>query len=148
MRSRPGKNFRLFRISAFQYFSSVRLLAELFLVGLLVWLGWEKSFHTWTNQWRGVQPSPTPATAVAVAGTVAGQATVPRQPFLGYRSPPSTAAGQWMWDPAHRGTLDRPAHDSRDASQDYRDAGARNYWIDGQGVKHYTNAPAPGPSAP
>jgi hypothetical protein len=126
----------------------VRLLCELFLAALLIWLGWEKSFHAWTNQWRGI-PEPPPATASAqTQGASATAQNAPRQPFVGYRPrvTASTPSGQWMWDPAHRGTLDRPAHDSKEASQDYKDAGGRNYWIDGAGLKHYNNStPPPAP---
>jgi len=132
----------------------MRFLAELFLIALLVWLGWDKSFHAWTNQWRGIQPPPAATvssitTQSATATTAAAGPAAPRQPFVGYRrpQPANTPSGSWMWDPSHRGSLDRPAHDSKDASQDYKDAGSRNYWIDGNGVRHYNTTGAPPPPA-
>jgi hypothetical protein len=123
----------------------VRLLCELFLAALLIWLGWEKSFYSWTNQWRGVPETPSAVATGQTQSTTGATTSVPHQAYRPQvaASPPS---GQWMWDPAHRGTLDRPAHDSKDSTQDYHDAAARKYWIDGQGVKHYdSSTPPPGP---
>jgi len=42
-----------------------------------------------------------------------------------------------MWDPAHRGTLDRPAYNSTEATVIYQDSGGQRYWIDAKGVRHY-----------
>jgi len=59
-------------------------------------------------------------------------------PVVRYIPKPSpTASGQWMWDPAHRSALDRPAYDSKEPSQRYQDVQRRKYWIDAQGVRHY-----------
>jgi hypothetical protein len=120
----------------------VRFLAELFLIALLLWLGWDKSFHTWTDQWRGIQPPPTPATAVTAAtGTRPAAA---RPPFITYRPPPTTPSGQWMWDPNHRSPLDANATKAGAASNPTAPP-TQNYWIDANGIKHYNNAPAPSP---
>jgi len=131
----------------------VRLFCELFLVAVLIWLGWTKSFHDRIDQIRGVEPTPAPQQAqvrqTTTAATTTTTAAAPRQPFLpGSRSrTPSPPSGDWMWDPAHRSTLDRPAFNPKDASQNYQDAAHQNYWIDSRGVRHYTNAtPPPAPS--
>ncbi|MEP7072258.1 MAG: hypothetical protein ABI839_07715 [Verrucomicrobiota bacterium] len=121
----------------------MRLLCELFAVAVLVWIGWNKSFHDWTNQARGVPPEPS-KTAAAVTADAA-----PQQPAVVRRivSPPPqpTRSGEWMWDTAHRGTLDRPAYGSTEQSQSYRESGQRHYWIDAQGNRHYESAtPPPG----
>ena len=132
----------------------MRLFCELFLVAVLIWLGWTKSFHDRIDQIRGVEPTPAPQQAqvrqtTTAATTTTTTAPAPRQPFLpaSRARPPSTPSGDWMWDPAHRSTLDRPAFNPKDASQNYQDAGHQNYWIDSRGVRHYTSgAPPPGAS--
>jgi hypothetical protein len=130
----------------------VRLFCELFLVAVLIWLGWTKSFHDRIDQIRGVEPTPAPQQAQVRQTTTAATTTTapaPRQPFLptSRSRTPSPPSGDWMWDPAHRSTLDRPAYNPKDASQNYQDAGHQNYWIDSRGVRHYTNAtPPPAPS--
>ncbi|PYK69222.1 MAG: hypothetical protein DME45_03415 [Verrucomicrobia bacterium] len=134
----------------------MRLFCELFLVAVLVWLGWTKSFHDRIDQMRGVQPPPL-ATAhqtqvrQAIAATDNSVSTItpaPRQPFLPASArtrPPSTTSGDWMWDPAHRNTLDKPAY--KTGSTSAQQTPSQGYWIDSRGVRHYTNgAPPPGAS--
>jgi len=127
----------------------VRLFCELFLVAVLIWLGWTKSFHDRIDQIRGVDPAPVaqqtpaPQTTTAAATTTA---PAPRQPFIPRYVPPrpaSTPSGDWMWDPAHRNPLDKPAYKTDNAQQQPN----QNYWIDSRGVRHSTNAtPPPGTS--
>jgi hypothetical protein len=132
----------------------VRLFCELFLVAVLIWLGWTKSFHDRIDQIRGVEPTPAPATAqaqVRQATTAGATTTAPRQPFIPRYAParPSTPSGAWMWDPAHRGTLDRPSYKTGDTSaQQQAQQSGQNFWIDGQGVRHSTNATPPPASSP
>jgi hypothetical protein len=133
----------------------VRLFCELFLVAVLIWLGWTKSFHDRIDQIRGIQPAPAlqqRARETTAAATTAGQtmtttttAPAPRQPFLpASRSrTPSPPSGDWMWDPAHRNPLDKPAYKTDNAQQQPN----QNYWIDSRGVRHSVNAtPPPAPS--
>jgi len=127
----------------------VRLFCELFLVAVLIWLGWTKSFHDRIDQIRGVDPAasaqqtPAPQTTTAAATTTA---PAPRQPFIPRyvpARPSSTPSGDWMWDPAHRNPLDRQAYKTGSAQQ----TSSQNYWIDSHGVRHSTNAtPPPGAS--
>jgi len=129
----------------------VRLFCELFLVAVLIWLGWTKSFHDRIDQIRGVEPTPAPVaqqkpvpqTTTAAAATTA---SAPRQPFIPRYAPArpsSTPSGDWMWDPSHRQPLDRGAYKTDSAQQQ----SSQNYWIDGRGVRHYTSgAPPPGAS--
>jgi hypothetical protein len=130
----------------------VRLFCELFLVAVLIWLGWTKSFHDRIDQIRGVEPTPAPQQAqVRQTTTAATTAAAPRQPFLpaSRARPPSTPSGAWMWDPAHRNTLDRPSYKTGDASaQQAAQQSGQNYWIDGQGVRHSTNATPPPTGSP
>jgi len=125
----------------------MRLFCELFLVAVLIWLGWTKSYHDRIDQVRGVEPTPAPATAQAQTTTT----TAPRQPFIPRYAPArpaSTPSGAWMWDPAHRNTLDRPSYKTGDSSAEQAaQQSSQNYWIDGRGVRHSTNAtPPPAPS--
>src|SRR5438270_5156024 len=112
----------------------VRLFCELFLAAVLIWLGWTKSFHDRIDQIRGVQPVPglqqrareTTAAATAAGETMTTTTTAPRQPFIPRYTPArpaSTPSGDWMWDPSHRSTLDRPAYNPKDQSHNYQDAG-------------------------
>jgi len=118
----------------------MRLFCELFLAAVLIWLGWTQSFHDRIDQIRGVKPATTAAAATTTT------TTAPRQPFIPRYVPPrpsSTPSGDWMWDPAHRATLDRPAYNPKDASHNYQDSGHPNYWIDNRGVRHYNSATPP-----
>jgi hypothetical protein len=126
----------------------MRLFCELFLVAVLIWLGWSQSFHDRLDQMRGVQPaatvtSKTPASQTSVAAA-ATTAPAPRQPFSPRYVPPrpaATASGDWMWDPAHRNPLDKPAQKT---GQSAEQTPAQNYWIDSRGVRHPVNAtPSP-----
>jgi hypothetical protein len=126
----------------------VRLFCELFLAAVLVWLGWTKSFHDRIDQIRGIEPAATAQQTqvrqTATAATTTAPASGPRQPFLpaARTRPPSTPSGDWMWDPAHRNPLDRPAYKTESAQQ----TPSQGYWIDGRGVRHYGNSPPPATS--
>ena len=124
----------------------MRLFCELFLVAVLIWLGWSKSFQDRVNQIRGVQPAATVTsktdanqTSVAAATT----APAPRQPFIPRYAPARpapTPSGDWMWDPAHRHPLDRSAYKTDTAQPQ----SSPNYWIDSRGVRHPMNStPSP-----
>ena len=129
----------------------MRLFCELFLVAVLIWLGWTKSFHDRIDQIRGVEPTPAPQQAQVRQTTTAAATTTapaPRQPFVPRYAPArpsSTPSGDWMWDPSHRHPLDRPAYKTGHAPNSQQSN--QNYWIDSRGVRHYTNAtPPPAPS--
>jgi hypothetical protein len=128
----------------------VRLFCELFLVAVLIWLGWTKSFHDRIDQIRGVEPTPAPQQAqvrqTTTAATTTTTAPAPRQPFLpaSRARPPSTPSGDWMWDPAHRNPLDKPAYKTDNAQQQPN----QNYWIDSRGVRHSINATPPPTGSP
>jgi hypothetical protein len=68
-----------------------RLLCEIFIIGGLLYLGWEKPFKEWIGQKR------TPAVIANSAAT---------QPILHVSPIPSPPA--WMRDPNHRTALDSP----------------------------------------
>ena len=131
----------------------MRLFCELFLVAVLIWLGWTKSFHDRIDQIRGVEPAPAPqqtqvrqTTAGATTAATTTTAPAPRQPFIPRyvpARPSSTPSGDWMWDPSHRHPLDRGAYKADNPQQQ----SSQNYWIDGRGVRHYTSGvPPPGAS--
>jgi hypothetical protein len=103
----------------------MRLLTEIIIAAALIALAWDKPFKQWLRPASAVQTKiDAPSQPQARIGT--SQA-----------APAATRSGDWMWDPAHRSTLDRPAYDSQKASQRYLDEAGRRYWIDGQGVRHY-----------
>jgi hypothetical protein len=122
----------------------MRLFCELFLVAVLIWLGWTKSFHDRMNQIRGVEPSPQQS-QVSQTAAAASSPAAPRQPFLPRYAPGrplSTPSGDWMWDPAHRNTLDKPAYKTGSTPS----PAGQGYWIDGRGVRHFGNSPSVAPS--
>jgi len=82
----------------------VRLLVEIFVIGALIYLGWEKPFKEWVDQMRGT--STVKQTAVAPQGIVAPPTSTPALIPVVRATP--TPSGAWMWDPNHRGALDRP----------------------------------------
>jgi hypothetical protein len=123
----------------------MRLFCELFLAAALIWLGWTKSFHDRIDQIRGVDPAPAAQQTQVRQTTAATTATAPRQPFIPRSAPgrpASTPSGDWMWDPAHRNPLDKPAYKTQSAQS----TPSQGYWIDGRGVRHYGNSPPPGTS--
>jgi hypothetical protein len=124
----------------------MRLFCELFLAAVLIWLGWTKSFHDRIDQIRGIEPA---AQQMQVRPTTAAETTTttaPRQPFIpAFRArTPSPPSGDWMWDPAHRNPLDKPAY--KTGSTSAQQTPSQGYWIDGRGVRHYGNSPPPAPS--
>jgi hypothetical protein len=121
----------------------MRLFCELFLAAVLIWLGWTKSFHDRIDQIRGIEPPPPTQRAEVRQST-----TAPRQPFLpayARTRPSATPTGDWMWDPAHRNTLDRPAYKTGNAQS----TPSQSYWIDSRGVRHpSTGTPPPASTSP
>jgi hypothetical protein len=107
----------------------MRLLCEIFVIGALIYLAWEKPFRDWL-------PNTSPAVMATPAPAPAPVTKPPIQPQPIVRST-STPSGEWMWDPAHHSALDRPAYDPREPSKRYRDAQGRNFWYDAKGVRHY-----------
>jgi hypothetical protein len=104
----------------------MRLLIELLIVAALVTLTWQHSLQERMAILTGVKPE--------LSATPAPTAT----PVVRYvTQPTATPSGDWMWDPARRSALDRPAYDPKEKSQRYLDAEGRRYWLDGNGVRHY-----------
>src|SRR5262249_38253417 len=123
----------------------MRLFCELFLVAVLVWLGWSQSFQDRVARWRGIEPTPALQVRQTTAAAAPAAVAAPRQPFIRYVRPASTPSGDWMWDPAHRNPLDRPSYKTGDSSaQQAAQQSSQNYWIDARGVRHSTMAtPSP-----
>ena len=128
----------------------MRLFCELFLAAALIWLGWTTSFHDRINRIRGIEPAAaaqeTQVRQTTAATTTTTAPTAPRQPFLpaSRARTPSPPSGDWMWDPAHRNPLDKPAY--KTGSTSAQQTPAQGYWIDGRGVRHYGNTPPPAPT--
>src|SRR3954470_21356959 len=105
----------------------MRTLSEILVIVGLMALTWQQSLQERLINVIGVK-----------LGPVATRVPSHPQPVVRYvTQPASTPSGQWMWDPARRSTLDRPAYDSKDGSQRYLDAEGRKFWLDGSGVRHY-----------
>jgi len=113
----------------------MRLLGEIFVIGALIYFGWEKPFKESVDQVRSkltgkptevapIPAAPTPTPAPRIVPGIQGLST-------------PTPSGAWMWDPNHRSVLDRPAYDQTQPQTRYQDASGRSYWIDAQGVRHY-----------
>lgn len=103
----------------------MRTLLEILLSAALVGLTWQQSLQSRIDSLIGTNARPTPP-AVFVA---------PANGYVAHAA--ATPSGQWMWDPARRSALDRPAYDSKDKSQRYLDAEGRKFWLDGNGGRHY-----------
>ncbi len=117
--------------------NAMRLLCEIFFIGALIYLGWEKPFRQWVPGASKAQP----------AVVTASPAAAPQPQLRPWVRAAATPSGDWMWDPAHRSTLDRPAYNPNQSSQNYQDEGSARYWIDGRGVRHSYDSSAP-PSPP
>lgn len=98
----------------------MRLLVEIFLIGALIYLGWEIPFKDRLPN-SVVRPAPRTTVAVphvrVVPSTPGGQWMVDpnRQATLGTPTPSGThtsGSGSWMFDPNHRSALDPPRHKS------------------------------------
>jgi hypothetical protein len=88
----------------------VRFLLEIFIIGGLIYLGWEIPFKQRIDQWTGVEAA-TPATSTSTAAAssiVATPTPVPR--LRQFPRATVTPSGAWMWDRDHRSPLNVPAH--------------------------------------
>ena len=101
----------------------MRLLVEIFVIGALLYIGWEKPFRAWVPESMGgphpTQQSSVRATAPApyqpfVSSTVAAGVSPARTTAVATNQPPAhpsvTVAGGWMFDSSHRSALDAPRH--------------------------------------
>ena len=83
----------------------MRLLVEIFIIGALIYFGWEKPFKDWADEGR--------FRLTGKRAAVAPQEAVPPPPPAPRIVPGiqglSTPSGAWMWDATHRGALDRPS---------------------------------------
>jgi hypothetical protein len=116
----------------------MRLLCEIFVIGALLYLGWQTPFREWL-------PGATKAHATVVGTAAPATNTAPQPQLRPLARAAATPSGSWMWDPAHRSALDRPAYNPNQASQTFQDEGRARYWIDGNGVRHNYDSSAPSP---
>src|SRR5919201_347058 len=123
----------------------MRLLSEILLISALIYFAWDKPVREWLPWTRTTQPPGVTAASAVNAPPVTSAAATPRPVLRPLVRATATPSGDWMWDPSHRGPLDRRAYDSKQESQ------AQRSWIDGRGVRHTDTAPpppTPPPSAP
>jgi hypothetical protein len=92
----------------------MRALCEIFIIGALIYLGWDIPFGQRIDQIRG---KPAPAAVAASAARIvspAGRTAQPHQPFNTNTAlapaprPAATPPGSWMWDSNHHSALDPP----------------------------------------
>src|SRR2546421_535712 len=90
----------------------MRLLCEIFVIGGLLYLGWDRPFRARLES----RPGSAQTTAVPAINTAASSAGVPLQPFVqaspapvvARAQPRASVPGSWMFDPNHRTALDAP----------------------------------------
>jgi hypothetical protein len=97
----------------------MRLLCEIFVIGGLLYLGWDTSFHARLESATG---SARHAAAAPATTTSAATGNVPLQPFVRatparivtapQAQPAASVSGSWMFDPNHRSALDAPRKSS------------------------------------
>jgi hypothetical protein len=101
----------------------MRLLCEIFIIGGLLYLGWEKPFRDWLPS-NGKPAAPTKAVIVQSAPVPYSTPTTqsgawmrdPNRhtamdtsaPNVAQPQPAASRAGSWMFDPNHRSPLDPP----------------------------------------
>jgi hypothetical protein len=108
----------------------MRLLCEIFVIGGLIYLGWEKPFREWLPFNVAEVSNPSRVNARPIANS-------PVQPPVRTTPAPS---GSWMWDPNRKSALDRPAYNQTRTFTGhitYVDETGRAYWLDARGVRHY-----------
>jgi hypothetical protein len=71
------------------------LLAEIVIIGALIYLGWEQPFKE-RLPWIKSEASKS-------------EAAIARLPLRTSAKITPTPSGRWMWDPAHKSALDRPS---------------------------------------
>ena len=88
----------------------MRLLAEIFVVAVVIYFGWETPFKDWADDARSRLTGKPTAAPQEVVPTPAAPTPTPRPRIVpgiqGLTTP--TPHGSWMWDATHRGVLDRP----------------------------------------
>ena len=89
----------------------MRLLAEIFVVAVLIYFGWETPFKDWADDARSrLTGKPAAVAPQEAVPTPAAPTPTPRPRIVpgiqGLTTP--TPHGSWMWDATHRGVLDRP----------------------------------------
>jgi hypothetical protein len=88
----------------------MRTLAEIFVIGALIYFGWEKPLKESVDQVRSkLTGKPTAVAPQEVAPTPAAPTPTPRPRIVPGIQGLSTPSGAWMWDATHRGVLDRPS---------------------------------------
>jgi hypothetical protein len=106
----------------------MRLLIEIFVIGALIYIGWEKPFRDWLpnsqpavtatpNARAASHPQPRSTSSATAASQPSGAwmndpnrrtALDTPHPLAGRPQPTASAAGSWMFDPNHRSPLDPP----------------------------------------
>src|SRR5438552_3803932 len=101
----------------------MRFLCEIFIIGALLYLGWEKPYKQWIDEVRGnaavartpVQRQPVPTKSSGAWMYDPNRRSVldtPGPRTLTSQPQPSGSAGSWLFDPSHHSTLDPPKHGS------------------------------------
>jgi hypothetical protein len=90
----------------------MRFLCEVFVVAVLIYLGWETPFSEWVG-YKHEDPAlkqgatATHAAAPAVTTVPIAPVAPPMPVVVASPTPAPTRAGSWMFDPSHRSPLDR-----------------------------------------
>lgn len=108
----------------------MRTLLELLLISALVIVAWEKPYHEWLGE-------AVPIFAKQPAHSDVGKV---RRALPASQPSPALTNGAWMHDPNRKTALDRPAYNNSQSFTShvvYKDESGKNYWIDGEGKRHY-----------
>lgn len=123
----------------------MRLMLEITVLALLLYLGWEKPFRRWVHS-APEESAPavvSPARPQSSPRPVLSQS--PSRSALRVKATPTPARGNWMWNEKEQiSSLERGPNNPRSTQSNgpspksyHLDENGRRYWLDQNGARHY-----------